>query len=112
MSRSKDAYIDWAERQFEQTGIENDYFSPSGGGSVNPFKKYKRDTPELTPEAIAAFKEIERSKRDQHSNFLTPESIAAENKLIQYHKDCETMPEAEARVKYLTQKKQLNFLIK
>lgn len=78
-------YLDWASRQKENTGIDTDTFASTGGGSVNLWRKITPQQ-EYSDEAKAAFKAIEESKRNVHSNLLSEESIAQEKKLDEYHK--------------------------
>jgi hypothetical protein len=102
MSRTKDAYIEWANRQFEETGIAPGDFSPSGGGIANSrLEKHKRDTTTLTPESIEAFKNIAEWEHDNHFNIVTEKDIKHEAKINQYIKDCETIGNEAAKQKYL-----------
>jgi hypothetical protein len=78
-------YLEWASRQKENTGLDADTFANSGGGSVNLWRKLKPQQ-EYSEEAKAAFKAIEESKRNVHSNLLSEESIAQEKRLDEYHK--------------------------
>ena len=92
MSFASEQYLKWAESQFEQTGIEQNRFINIGFA-----RKYKRESPTLSAEAIKSYEII-----NGRGSIGEKEQ---EKRLDQYHKDCETMTEPQARENYLNKKK-------
>jgi len=92
---SDNAYLTWSSRQKENTGIDTDTFASTGGGSVNLWRKI---TPrqEYSKEAKVAFKAIDDRVNAKHSNLLTPESIAQEKRLDEYHANCDKLGKEKA----------------
>ena len=79
--------MDWASRQFEETGLE------TNSSFRMVIRTYKREPIVLTP--IDQKEADLQTWADSHSN------IDQEKRLDQYIKDCETMGNEAAKEKYL-----------